>query len=881
MKRKPTSFTNNFFSLGIALLFLFVSPTHSQNSNIQFNYRDAPLKVALDTLVNNYELNIVYRDQIVSGVYTSGSCNNCSPKEAISALLENSDLEWKRNQSQYIIVHKSKDFVGRLISGYILDGHTGEFIPHANIVVKNTYRGSVSDQYGFFTLTGTVQSADTLIISYIGYGQAEYVNTNRLDVVRIELFPKVLGTKTVNIYGEQLEFLQRSSGTGQLAFSPRHIDNLPNIGETDIFRSLQLLPGIQMGNTGFAGLYVRGGTPDQNQIILDGMSIYQVDHFFGFFSAINSNIVKDVQVYKGGFPAKYGGRVASIIDITGKSGSTKQQKLDLFTNMLSAGITYEQPLSKRSSFILSARRSFTDQYQTKLYDNIHDFLTSGSGLNIGAELQTDTVTYQSEYLPNFYFYDINGKFTYLPNDRDIVSISFYEGKDYLGEEKNFDFGSDFVGIEQVMVDEQTKWGNTGMGTNWVRRWSRTTKTQLFMATTKYYSNHDLDSYWIIDSVKTPAYLSQDNNQIEDQTARMNVNWNIGLRHDLEAGVSTTIYKTNYSVQLGDSVIFIDHAINGNLFEGYFQDRWALFPGLEILLGLRTSRFSKSSVSYFNPRLSVFYRFTNELFFKASTGITHQFLNRFSNDLITNGSKFVWLLPNEDADPMAVQQISLGIEYDTPHIFIGLDVYNNVIDNITDFSQLVFPVDTYIEETSTLVFKGSRTAKGLELLVRKKDGYLRGWAAYNYGIVECEFPDMNGGKTFLADHDRTHELKSVIIWSSGPWNMAVTGLISSGRVYTPNNNLMIRENENANYTLVADAGTRNSKRLPTVNRIDMSVTRSLRLLAKNWDIGVSIFNLFNNRRNISHRSYNLTTDPFITTDIVMLGLTPTLSIRLEL
>ena len=879
MKRKPTSSTKKFFSSGIALLFLSVSPTYSQNSSIQFNYRDISLKVALDTLVDTYELNIVYRDQIVSKVYTRGSCNNCSPEEALNALLENSDLEWKKNQSQYVIIRKNQHS-DRSISGYIFDGHTGEFIPHANILVKNTYRGTISDQFGFFTISGTVQSADTLIISYIGYEPTEYVNINGLDIVRIELFPKVLGAETVNIYGEQLEFLQRSSGTGQLAFSPRHIANLPNIGETDIFRSLQLLPGIQMGNTGFAGLYIRGGTPDQNQIILDGMSIYQVDHFFGFFSAINSNIVKDVQVYKGGFPAKYGGRIASVIDITGKSGSTKQQKFDLFTNMLSAGITYEQPLSKRSSFILSVRRSFTDQYQTKLYDNIHDFLTSGSGLNIGAELPSDTISYESEYLPNFYFYDINGKFTYLPNDRDIVSISFYEGKDYLGEEKNFDFESDSVGIEKVMVNEQTKWGNTGIGANWVRRWSRTTKTQLFMATTRYFSNHDLDSYWIIDTDETPAYLSQDNNQIEDQTARMNVNWNIGPRHDLEAGVSTTIYKTNYSVQLGDSVILIDHEINGNLFEGYFQDRWALSPGLEILMGLRTSRFSKSNISYFNPRLSVFYRFTDKLFFKASTGITHQFLNRFSNDLITNGSKFVWLLPNDNADPMTAQQISLGIEYDTPHIFIGFDIYNKVIDNITDFSQLVFPVDTYIEETSTLVFKGSRTAKGLELLVRKKDGYLRGWAAYNYGIVECEFPDLNGGKTFLADHDRTHELKSAIIWSLGPWNMAVTGLISSGRVYTPNNNLMIRENENANYTLVADAGMRNSKRLPIVHRIDMSVTRSLRLLAKNWDIGISIFNLFN-RRNISHRSYNLTTDPFITRDIVMLGLTPTLSVRLEI
>ena len=866
--------------MGIALLFLSVSSTHSQNSSIQFKYRDVPLKVALDTLVNNYELNIVYRDQIVSGVYTSGSCKNCTVEEAISALLKNSDLEWKRNKSQYIIVNRSQDSVGRLINGYILDGNTGEFIPHANILVKNTYRGTISDQYGYFILTEELQLTDTLIISYIGYELVEFVNTSGLDVVRIELFPKILGSETVNIYGEQLEFLQRASGTGQITFSPRHIDNLPNIGETDIFRSLQLLPGIQMGNTGFAGLYVRGGTPDQNQIILDGMSIYQVDHFFGFFSAINSNIVKDVQVYKGGFPAKYGGRVASIIDITGKSGSTKQQKLDLFTNMLSAGVTYEQPLSKRSSFILSARRSFTDQYQTKLYDNIHGFLTSGSGLNIGAELPSDTVSYQSEYLPNFYFYDVNAKFTYLPSNRDIISISIYEGSDYLGEKKNFDFESDSVGIEQVMVDEKTIWGNTGVGAHWVRRWSNSTKTQLFMATTRYHSNHDLDSYWIINGEKTPAYISEDYNRIADQTTRINVSRKIGLKHDLEVGISSTIYKTNYSVQLGDSVIFIDEAINGNLLEGYFQDRLVLSPGLEILLGLRTSQYSKSNVSYYDPRFSLFYHFSDNLVFKASIGRTRQFLYRFSNDLITNGSKFVWLLPIDDSDPIALRQISSGIEYDNPHLFIGLDIYNKVMDNINDFSQFVFPVDTYVKETSSLVFKGSGAARGLELLIHKKDGYLHGWLAYNYGIVEYEFPKLNGGKTFLADHDRTHELKSAIIWSLGPWNMTVTGLISSGRVYTPNNNLMIRENENANYTLAAEYGTRNSKRLPIVNRVDMSMTRSLQLLTKNWDIGISIFNVFN-RRNISHRSYNLTTDPFITTDIVMLGLAPTLSIRLEL
>ena len=293
--------------------------------------------------------------------------------------------------------------------------------------------------------------------------------------------PKIIGTESINIFGEQIEFLQRSTNFTDLAFSPRHIKNLPNIGESDIFRSLQLLPGIQMGNTGFAGLYIRGGTPDQNHIILDGMTIYQLDHFFGFFSSINSSIVKDVQIYRSGFPAKYGGAISSIIDITGKSGSTKKKKLDLFTNMLSAGFAYQQPLSKRGSLVFAARRSFTDQYKTKLHDNICDFLTSGTGLNIGTEIPSDTVSYNSEYLPNFYFYDINGKFTYLPTKKDIISISFYEGKDYLGEEKIFDFPLDSIGVNKVQINEKTRWGNNGISGRWLHRWSDKVNTQLFFS----------------------------------------------------------------------------------------------------------------------------------------------------------------------------------------------------------------------------------------------------------------------------------------------------------------------------------------------------------------------------------------------------------------
>jgi len=836
-----------------------------------------PLNLAIDSLVSTYDLNIVYQDKIINNITINSICKNCNSDEAIKSLLKNTSLDWKKNKYQYIIINNK---INKTISGYIIDAKSGEYIPHANIYVKDSYLGTMSDEYGFFNISGNIDKADTLIISYIGYHPLKIVNNVNDDANYYEIMPKILGVETINIFGEKIEFLQRSSSHGELAFSPRHITNLPNIGESDVFRSLQLLPGIQMGNSGFAGLFIRGGTPDQNRIILDGMTVYQVDHFFGFFSSINSNIVKDVQIYKSSFPAKFGGGISSIIDITGKSGSTKKQKLDLFTNMLSAGFTYQKPLSKRGSLILSARRSFTDQYQTKLYDKIHDFLISGSGLNIGSELPSDSLSYSSQYLPNFYFYDINGKFTYLPTEKDIISISFYEGRDYLGEEKTFDFPSDTIGVDQVKTNERTRWGNNGLSGRWLHRWSEKLTTQLFLSDTKYLSNHLLNSYWSLDTSITPVYLSKDKNQIIDQTSRINVTYNTGKNHLIELGLAKTIYTTDYSLDLGDSIIFINEKIKGSLIEGYVQDRWIVSPNMELLLGLRSEKFSKGNTIFIDPRLSVSYHISDRLSLKVSGSRAHQFLNRFSNDVITNGSKFVWLIPNKHMEPMSSIQKNFGIEYDSPDIFFGFDFYNKNVSNVSDFSQFVFPIDVYSEVSNNLTFQGEGKSNGFELFFHKKKGKLKGWASYNYGTIQCKFPELNGGEVFLANHDRTHELKSALISSIGKWTLTITGLISSGRVFTPNNNLMIRENENANYTLQAEPGTKNSKRLPIVQRIDLSLNRSIYFMEKNIDIGISIFNVFN-RKNISHRSYNLFIDPFISTDVIMLGFTPTISMKFGL
>ena len=248
MKRKHISFTNTLSILGI-FLFLNTTLIFSQQSPINFSYNDKSLKNVLDSLVSIYDLNIVYRDQLVNDIIISADCKNCSNDEAINSVLKNTSLDWEKNISQYIIINNRNK---KTISGYVVDGNTGEFIPHANIYIKDKYLGVMSDEYGFFNLSGEINVTDTLIISYIGYHPLKIHNYNY--IIYYELMPKIIGTESINIYGEQIEFLQRSTNFTDLAFSPRHIKNLPNIGESDIFRSLQLLPGIQMGNTGFAGL---------------------------------------------------------------------------------------------------------------------------------------------------------------------------------------------------------------------------------------------------------------------------------------------------------------------------------------------------------------------------------------------------------------------------------------------------------------------------------------------------------------------------------------------------------------------------------------------------------------------------------------------------
>ncbi|MEE9430273.1 MAG: TonB-dependent receptor, partial [Melioribacteraceae bacterium] len=296
------------------------------------------------------------------------------------------------------------------ISGTIRDVETGETLIFANIIIEGTNTGATTNKDGFFVIIEAPSENLILLVSYMGYESLKFsydnVQTSNKKL-ELQLKPISIVTDDVVVTAEKYKIWKTAEGVSQITLSPKQLMILPKLGEVDIFRSLQLLPGVSGIADGSSGLYVRGGTPDQNLILLDGMTVYHVDHFFGFFSAFNADAVKDVQFYKGGFTSKYGGRMSSVVDLTGKTGSINKFKLNFGLSSLSVNGVAEIPVLDKGSILISGRRSYSDIIQTDFYQSIYGFLSSGDDTE--PRINGRGQVMEQSLMPSFYFYDLNAK----------------------------------------------------------------------------------------------------------------------------------------------------------------------------------------------------------------------------------------------------------------------------------------------------------------------------------------------------------------------------------------------------------------------------------------------------------------------------------------
>lgn len=763
----------------------------------------------------------------------------------------------------------------QLISGRVMEVGTNEVLPLANVIDLTANRGVSTNTEGNFTLF--YNSADSLIIkvTYVGYQSQtlSYAQSTLPKELLIKLEPLSAQLKEVVISADANKFINTDRGISQISLSPKQIALLPSIGETDIFRSLQLLPGVSGTNENSSGLFIRGGTPDQNLVLLDGMTIYRVDHFFGFFSAFNANAIKDVQLYKGAFPAKYGARIGGVVDLTGRTGSFEKVNGSVGVNLLSANASVEVPLSEKVSFFFAGRRSFTDLMQTGVYNAISENL-----------YQQDDIPGLARVTPDFNFYDVNSKINFRPSEKDIISLSYYRGSDFLDESRDIrndidipDSDDDIVAL--IDVDEITDWGNQGISATWSRQWSPRYFHTMQLATSRYKSNYDVnvDVEATIPSRDSTIlefnFKFEEENIIDDLSARYDGEWLANSSHKVSFGAALTNSEIDYLGVFNDTTTLLDLNQKSKLYAGYLSNTWTPNSKLQVTGGARVSYYDLTEDLLIAPRLSFQYSLTDDLKIKAGYGRHYQNVNRIINENVTQGSRDFWLMADDELVQISKShQYVVGASYNANQWLLNIEAYYNDVSDLTEFSQRV---GNGSDNPADLFFSGDGVAKGIEVLLQKKQGKYTGWISYTVGRVKNTFTDFNDGEPFPALQDQLHEFKIVNSYEIEGWNFSANFIYGSGRPYSrPSNqyDITLLDGTNANFVGV---GPRNGSRLKPYHRLDISAHHIFPMGKAKGDIGISVFNFYG-RLNTWYFEYDFNQDPVLTTEITYLGFTPNLS-----
>lgn len=798
-----------------------------------------------------------------------------------------------------------------LLTGVVKNAASSETLPAANIMVKGTSIGTATNVDGFFTLLNLPEKKFTLNIFYVGCHAVEMEVD--LDKIKgrlvIEMQPSNIEIDEVFVTAKSYKMMKATEGVSSVRVSPMDLKTLPSFGTVDVFRSLQLLPGISGTNESSSGLYVRGGTPDQNLVLLDGMTVYNVDHFFGFFSAFNADAIKDIKMYKGGYPAKYGGRISSVVDLTGKTGDPNNFHMSGGVNLLDAHTSIEVPLGGKGSILLAGRRSYTDVLESGLYNKIYDMLSQnnteqtqqptggiggsapGGGGGFGGRPggfgnfdQPEITTVR----PTFFFYDLNGKITYHPTEKDNLSVSFYSGKDNLFEDSensrsiagNSDDFADRIIYNSS--DEATDWGNEGLSFKWSRQWNPKFYSNLMTAYSHYFSNYNQRTISETWDTETDTLImdrnmgNMEDNDVNEFSLRLDNEWQISNQHRLGFGLNLSQTNVTYDFIRDDTLSILNRDETGILTTLYVQDNWKVSPKLEINAGVRANWYDVSGQTYIEPRLSFKYSPTDHLSFKGATGKYNQFVNRVINENVTEGSRDFWLIADNDlVDVQSSWHYILGGSLENDMFLFDVETYYKTLEGLSEFSLRYRRNNIELDQ---LFFSGNGTAMGIEFLLQKKQGEFTGWLTYTLAEVEHKFEGLNEGNPFPALHDQTHEFKVVANWEPHPkWRFSSTWVYGSGKPYTsPESQYQIDllDGQQVSYISV---GQKNGERLPAYHRMDIAVHYLFKIGKMNMDAGFSVFNLYN-RTNIWYREFDLQELPMVINDVTYLGATPNISLN---
>lgn len=775
------------------------------------------------------------------------------------------------------------------VSGKVVEKGSGEALPYATINIAGTSSGTTTNLEGFFTLFAVSSDTTTLRFSYIGYETITIKLSPDKLKTPVSVALEVLSTnlEEVVVSADSYKVLQTNAGVSVASISTKQLSQLPSIGEVDIFRSLQLLPGISSTNQSSAGLFVRGGTPEQNLVLLDGITVYKVDHFFGFFSAFNAIAVKDAKIYKGAFPAKYGGRISSVVDMNLKTGSFEKFRGAAGANLFAFNAMMEGPIGEKMAFMIAGRRSFGGVINSDSFKKLGDNLLGDnefSGVQEGDNVRVN------ELKPDFNFFDLNAKLSFRPTEKDLITVSYYGGKDFLNESRDLlatiPISGNEVDNRELAIDIQstTNWGNSGGALRWSRQWSPKLFTNFIGSSSKYFSEYDRDASLMLtipsmDSVITGGALKTlEDNVVRDETYRFDLEWNPNADHAVEAGVNLVRTGIDYLNLRDDSIKVLERREHANYLAVYLSDTWQVNSRFTMVPGLRLAHYNFTNATFLTPRLSMTYQLAERVKVKGAYGKFYQYVSRIINENLSEGARDFWLLADGEQVPVgSAHHFIGGISYETNGWLFDVESYYKDLSGLSEFTLRFRTAGTLDPEE--LFFSGEGVAKGTELLVQKKSGQYTGWIAYTLGTIRHTFDGLNDGRVFPALHDQLHEFKVVQSVDVNEWTLASTFIYGSGKAFSEPSGqygVELLDGRILNYVGVGD---KNGSRLKPFHRLDISAHYKWIRGKARMDLGLSLFNVYN-RENTSYFQYDFQQDPTVITEVKYIGFTPNMSFNVE-
>ena len=836
---------------GLVLIFMFCLTGFSQDLDrkISLDVKNMPLGEVLQQIARKGEIRFSYSsNSIPIHQNISYRCRLKPVRNVLNEILDSRGIEWIEVENQ-IILKKRPDQqnksakTGRtlpvhVISGYLRENLTGEALIGVNVVTGGLGTGTTTNEYGFYSLSLS-QGTHDVVFSYLGFGEdSRTFDLQKDTVISIDLHETSLGMREVVIHARDNEQLPAVNRPGDFNFSGATLDRLPGFaGDVDVLKALQLMPGIRSYGDGSSLYYVRGGNNDQNLLMIDEATIYNPSHLFGFYSVLAPDAVNDMEIYKGDFPARYGGRASSVINITAREGNMKHFSFGGNLGPYASSLTFEGPIVKeKASFLISGRLS-TLNWLNYFVDDAGSF--------------------------DLYFFDINAKINVKPTRKDRLFLTFFTGRDRFNRFTN-----------SVYRTYGISWDNLAA----TLRWNHLFNPKLFSNTTLCFSSYDYSLY--LSSDRKSYWQSS----IGNFTLKSDFTWFLNPMNTLRAGMAVSRYHSNPGniTQQGD-----EDQLEVREVAKYTSMEYLLYLSNEQTIGNRLSlnygirlpvwqNFGPTSVYFFDanftpidtvtigkntsydiflspePRLSVGFAIDKSSSLKVSYSRTTQFMQQLSNATGPFTSLEVWAPAGPNIQPLKTDQVTLGyfLKFASARFFFSAEgfykYFRNHID-YTDHANLLY--NPLLE--GELRF-GKAWAYGLELMLRKQAGKLSGWVGYTWSRTRMETPGVNGGNPYPASFDSPHNICIFLSYDTRKrWSFSANWLFMTGNPITSPVGFYQYNGYSVPYY-----GEKNNDRLPDYHRLDLSVIYRLNKPENRFrhSLAVTLYNAYG-RANPFSVSFN--------------------------